>query len=212
MLATVKDPAHEMVLKSGHNAAKIGRYITKGRWKGFEIYTLTLEERATCPSSCRHWRSCFGNNMPQAQRFRHGPELESRIEHEIAELSKKHPRGFAVRLHVLGDFYSVPYVEMWARLLDEHPQFHAFGFSARWEYRSDPIAKALIDLVSKQWPRFAIRFSNAPVDELSTVSIEHPYQCPPDAIVCPQQLGKTASCSTCALCWQSMRRIAFVQH
>lgn len=210
--STVIPASAENVLKSGFNSAKIGTRISKGRWKNFQVYTLTLEERATCPTSCRHWRSCFGNNMQQAHRFRHGPELEAMIEREIAGLARKHPRGFAVRLHVLGDFYSVGYVEMWARLLDKHPQFHAFGFSARWEYRSDPIAKALIDLVSKRWVRFAIRFSNAPVDELATVSIEHPFQKPADAIICPQQLGKTASCSTCALCWQSKRRIAFIQH
>jgi hypothetical protein len=25
-------------------------------------------------------------------------------------------------------------------------------------------------------------------------------------------LGKTTACATCALCWQSKRRIAFIQH
>lgn len=210
--STVISPSSETVLKSGYNSAKIGTRIAKGRWKGFEVYTLTLEERATCPISCRHWRSCFGNGSQRAHRFEHGPELESVIESEVIELSRKHPRGFACRIHVLGDFYSVAYVELWARLLDQHPQLHAFGFSARWEYHSDPIAKALIDLVQQRWSRFAIRFSNAPIEQLATVSIEHPYQKPADAILCPQQLGKTASCSTCALCWQSTRRIAFIQH
>lgn len=212
MPSTVADPEHDQVLKSGHNSSKIGRLITKGKWKGFEVYTLTLEERATCPTSCKHWRSCFGNNMHHAQRFQHGLKLEQQIEREVAQLAKRHPRGFAIRLHVLGDFYSVQYVEMWARLIERHPQLHAFGFSARWEYRGDPIARALIDLTSKHWARFAIRFSNAPVEELATVSIEHPYQCPSDAIICPQQIGKTASCSTCALCWHTKKRIAFIQH
>lgn len=200
------------VLKSGHNSAKIGKRITKGRWAGFEIYTLTLEERATCPTTCKHWRSCYGNNMHFAQRFSHGDALETKIVHEIADLYRRHPGGFVVRLHVLGDFYSVRYVQLWSVLLDECPALHAFGFSARWDYQNDPIAKELIDLVQRRWDRFAIRFSNAPVDECSTVSIEHPFQKPADAIICPQQLGKTPSCSTCGLCWQTRRRIAFVQH
>ncbi len=210
--STVTDPLTENVLKSGFNSSKIGARIAKGKWKGFEIYTLTLEERATCPTSCRHWRSCFGNNMQRAHRFRHGTDLEAMIAREVAGLARKHPQGFAVRLHVLGDFYSVEYVNLWAELLERHPALHAFGFSARWDYQGDPIAKALVDLVGKRWSRFAIRFSNAPIDECATVSIEHPIQKPADAVICPQQLGKTAACATCALCWQSTKRIAFVQH
>lgn len=202
----------ERALKSGINSAKIGGLIRKGRWKNFPIYTLSIEERATCPMSCRHWRSCYGNNMPFAQRIQHGPALELMLEREVADLAKAHRRGFAIRLHNLGDFYSTAYVEMWSRLLTQHPQLHAFGFSARHDYHGDPIARALIDLVGKRWSRFAIRLSNAPLEACATVSIEHPYQRPPDAIICPAQLGKTESCSTCALCWQTTKRIAFIQH
>jgi hypothetical protein len=150
--------------------------------------------------------------MPQATRFEHGPDLEARLIEEVCALGRRHPGGFAVRLHILGDFNSVRYVELWEMLLEQVPQLHAFGFSARWDVNRDPIAAALVRLVLKQWDRFAIRFSNAPIDECSTVSIEHPYQKPTDAIVCPQQTGKTQACSTCALCWSSKKRIAFVTH
>lgn len=201
-----------LVLQSGANTAKIGRRIEKGKWKGFEVYTLTLEERATCPMSCRHWRSCYGNHMHLARRFGHGVALENHLRLEVASLARKHPDGFAIRLHNLGDFYSVSYVEMWRELLDRHRSFHAFGFSARHDYHGDPVAKALIDLIGKRWSRFAIRLSNAPIEHCSTISIEHPFQKPSDAIICPQQIGKTAACSTCALCWQSTKRIAFIQH
>lgn len=209
----VKDPGVDgMLFKAGFNSAKIGKRIEKGRWKGLPIYTLTLEERATCPASCKHWRSCYGNSMQFAGRLRHGDALETMIVYEIAGLARQHPAGFAVRLHILGDFYSVRYVQLWSILLDECPQLHAFGFSARWDCERDPVAMELVQLVRRRWDRFAIRFSNAPVDECSTVSIEHPFQKPDDAIICPQQLGQTAACSTCALCWQSRRRIAFLQH
>lgn len=200
------------VLKSGFNSSKIGRVVTKGRWKGFPIYTLTLEERATCPTSCRHWRSCFGNQMQHAHRLEHGDALEMRLVEEVIALGQKHRSGFAIRLHVLGDFYSVDYVRLWERLLDIVPQLHAFGFTARWDAKRDPIAAALVRLVLANWDRFAIRFSDAPIDECSTVSVETPLQAPPDAIVCPQQLGKTEACSTCGLCWQSKRPIAFITH
>lgn len=210
--STVAAPADRTrVLISGFNSPKTGRLITKGRWKGFPIYTLTLEERATCPTSCVHWRSCFGNQMHFAVRIRHGDDLHTKLQEEVCALAGEHPKGFAVRLHVLGDFYSVEYVDLWRLLLIAYPQLHVFGFTARWQ-RDDPIAVALIKLAMDRWDRFAMRFSNAPVDQCSTVSIEHPLQKPADAIVCPQQLGTTQACATCALCWQSKRRIAFVRH
>lgn len=199
------------LLIDGFNSRKIGGAITKGRWKGFPVFTLTLEERATCPTTCQLWRSCYGNQMHLARRHEHGSELEKRIAEEIATLSAKYPRGFAVRLHVLGDFYSVQYVERWRTLLDGYPALHVFGFSARWN-TSDPIAAALVRLTLDRWDRFAIRFSNAPVDECSTVTIEHPLQKPADAVICPQQLGKTATCGTCGLCWATTKRVAFLRH
>lgn len=200
------------VLVSGANHWKIGGEIRKGTWAGFPVYTLTLEERATCPVACRHWRSCYGNHMRWAKRVRHGAQLEERLGHELAILQSRHPAGFAVRLHVLGDFYSTDYVALWAGFLDRFPALHVFGFTARIDGIGDPIAHALVRLVMARWERFAIRFSNALIDECSTVTIEHPRQLPPDAVLCPQQVGKTESCSTCALCWQSRRRVAFLQH
>ena len=61
------------LLKSGHNSRKIGRQVTKGPCKGQPIYTLTLEERASCPRSCREWLGCYGNNMQAAERVVHAP-------------------------------------------------------------------------------------------------------------------------------------------
>lgn len=208
----VRDGRDRWVLKSGRSTAKIGGEVLKGKWKGFPIYTLTLEERATCPRSCRHWRSCYGGKMPLSERSQAGADLEWRLEREIAALELKHLGGFAVRLHQLGDFYSVEYVDFWRRMLDKHAALHVWGYTARFDGRNDPIATALILLITERWDRFAARFSNGPVEMRATVSIEHPYQKPPDAVICPEQVGKTEICSTCALCWQTTRRIAFIQH
>ena len=99
--------------------------------------------------------------------------------------------AFAVRLHALGDFYSVRYVELWRKLLARHPALHVWGYSARHD-KGDPIAAALASLARDAgWDRFAMRFSNAPSETRSTISVEHPYQVPPDAILCPEQVGKT---------------------
>jgi hypothetical protein len=206
-----------VVLKSGTGNWKIGGEILYGDWKGFPIYTLTLEERATCPRTCRHWRSCYGNKMRFAPRMQHGAELERRLEQEVASLADDHPRGFAVRLHILGDFYNVKYVELWRQLLERHPALHIWGYTARWHVENDPIAVALKAL-RKQHPhpgRFEMRFSNAPetMGVPSTISVETADEVPAGTILCPeQQEHKTESCSTCGLCWRSNARIAFRQH
>ena len=54
---------------------KVGQFVHKGEFKGYRIFTLTLEERATCPKSCNQWDVCYGNNMPFAHRLEHGAEL-----------------------------------------------------------------------------------------------------------------------------------------
>lgn len=210
---TVRRGRDRWALKQGENSAKIGGEILKGKWTGFPVYTLSLEERATCPRSCRHWRSCMGNKMNWADRVAAGPDLEWRLEREVALLDIDHPEGFAVRLHVLGDFYSTAYVALWAKLLERHAALNVWGYTARHD-RDDAIAAALVALARRRWDRFALRFSNAPANfaGCSTISVEHPYQVPADAILCPEQVGKTESCSTCGLCWQSKRRVAFIQH
>lgn len=213
---TIYDVEDEWVLKSGEWSAKIGARVTKGDWKGFPIYVLTLEERATCPATCRHWASCYGNHMPMARRWRHGARLEWRIEREVAALELKHPGGFVIRLHSLGDFYSVDYVRLWVRLMDRHTALRIFGYTARVDVYDDPIAREIAQVVGRYWPRFAVRFSNAPIERVSTISIESPVSKPADTFVCPAQWTpsgkKTASCATCALCWSTTRRVAFLHH
>lgn len=208
----IVDVRDHRVLKSGVNSRKIGGVMIKGKWSGFPIYTLTLEERATCPRTCAHWRTCYGNKMQLAERLTPGSDLEWRLEREVAALAHRHRRGFAIRLHNLGDFYSVAYVAMWRSLLEQYDALHCFGFSAR-SNPDDPIGAALHALVRENWERFAIRVSDGePSDGPCTISIRSPKYKPSDAIICPEQMGQTESCSTCALCWQTQRRIAFIQH
>ena len=103
------------------------------------------------------------------------------------------------------------YVELWRTLLERHEGLHVFGYTARMD---DAIADALRSLARDVgWSRFAMRFSNGPIPLRSTVTIESVRQKPADALVCPEQIGQNGkSCSTCALCWQTEKRVAFLQH
>jgi hypothetical protein len=197
------------LFKRGHNSRKIGDVVQKGKWRGLPIFTLTLEERATCPRSCTIWHGCYGNNMNWAERIAHGPALEARITVELAQLARRNPAGFVVRLHILGDFYSLDYVRVWAEALDSHPGLRVFGFTAR-DPHSCPIGAALLALSSAQWDRFALRFSGADLFDRTAEVIDVGEETA--AIVCPAQRGLTDCCATCALCWQSRRPIAFQRH
>jgi hypothetical protein len=123
----IEASASPRLLVSGANQRKLGDRVVKGAWRGFPIYSLTLEERASCPSSCHNWRSCYGNAMHYARRHRHGAALEQRLAEELRILALRHSGGFVVRLHLLGDFYAERYVERWRDWLFEYPALHAFG-------------------------------------------------------------------------------------
>lgn len=196
------------ILVDGVNSRKIGRVVTKGRWRGFPISTLTLEERKTCPRSCTEWRSCFGNNMNWARRVSTGAGFEQRLWAELEAKQARHSRGFVIRLHVLGDFFSTDYVEFWAAAFEEFPALRVFGYTAR-----DPasaIGVALRELMGAEPERFRMRFSglDAPTD--GSVVIERGAATP--HVVCPAQTGGTDCCATCAFCWQSDRTVAFWRH
>lgn len=201
--------AHEVqrVLKTGHQSRKIGKTVMKGHRKGWPIFTLTLEERATCPRTCAVYGECYGNNMQAAERIVAGLDLEEALWNELAALQREHPGGFMVRLHVLGDFYSEGYVSLWRAALDRFPALHVFGFTARLP--GTPIGDALWQVAGEQWERFAVRFSGlAGREKASRVGDETD----PDAILCPAQTGAADCCATCALCWASPRSIRFARH
>lgn len=195
------------VLKSGDNQRKLGKIITKGRWKGFPVFSLTLEERATCPTTCLQWRSCYGNNSGHAKRYEHGSDLERQLWKELYFLQQKYPGGFVVRAHLLGDFYSVSYVDLWRAALDHFPAMCVFGYTA-WTCDT-AIGQAVAKIRNSHWDRFAVRTSGA---RRGLRTIVFQARAPKGVIPCPAQEGRTASCSTCGLCWQTKRPIGFKAH
>lgn len=201
-----------MLLKSGRHQRKIGDRIIKGAWKGFPVYTLTLQERTTCPNDCAQYRNCMGNKMPHSRRLIHGKALEWRLEIELSVLQDKHPGGFAVRLHILGDFYSVEYLGLWERWLKLFPALHVWGYTA-WQ-ASTPIGAAVAALRDRLWERFAVRTSNARSGPRTVVIPHRPSGPVTDegAIICPAETGQSANCGSCGLCWHTKKPIAFIQH
>lgn len=131
----------DRILKEGINQRKLGSHVAKGAWRGMPIYTLTLEERATCPRSCEHWRDCYGNHMHHPKRQRPSEAMIEQLGAELEVLAIRFPAGFVVRLHILGDFYSTDYVRQWAEWMETLSMLHVFGYTARDP--KEPIGRGL---------------------------------------------------------------------
>lgn len=218
-------------LVSGENSLKCGKRVEKGPWAGMPVFTLTLEERATCPRSCHHWRGCYGNGMPLARRndaFHEDfiPALKAEVISLVREVCATNPlkpgyvpaKGVVIRLHVLGDFFSPAYVKMWGRLLKFLPELHVFGYTARHldaGNTQDYLIASEIQTLNERYPdRWAIRTSHTEPGAGRTIVVRATPR-DPDVILCPEQAGQTKSCSTCALCWNRNawdKTVAFLEH
>lgn len=205
--------ANERIFKSVSANDKMGKgkkIITRGTWKGLPLYSLTLEERETCPSDCIRWKECFGNGMPFAHRFEGGPSLHSEIMKGVARLNKKHIQGFAIRLHVLGDFYSVEYVNVWRCALDWFKGLHLYGYTAR---DKGEIGDAIEQLNLDYSGRCAIRFSrNQAYDPTSPGRAYAGDETVKNGFICPEMTGKVNSCLDCGLCWDVKKTVIFPDH
>lgn len=199
------------ILQPASTNRKLGagkRFIERGRWRGMPLYQIVLEERATCPRSCNQWDNCYGNNMYLAKRVDHRlwGEFKKALSTEVAALSAAHTGGFVVRLHVLGDFFSTAYVRLWKDLLAAHPELRLFGYTHRYPEHKDGIGAAIAALNDPD--RCWIRFSDRGGEMSANLGAARGA----DDIQCPQEVGKTASCLTCGLCWQTTRPIGFLEH
>lgn len=206
-------PASDNMLKPGTNNAKLGGIVTAKKWQGMVMYSLTLEERATCPTSCQQWTNCYGNNMPFAHRFSHeDPDFLSKLDTQLGKLAKKHQQGFVVRLHVLGDFYNDVYVKWWGAMMAKYPNLNVFGYTHRDRFSSEGMH---IDIFNQNFPdRWQVRFSDdLSVDLSAHVIDKDTLAIKGKQIICPEQTGAAKSCADCGLCWSaSNRQILFVEH
>lgn len=95
---------------------------------------------------------------------------------------------------------------------DRFRGLNVYGYTA-WP-PDTPIGDAIARLAAKRWDRFAVRTSNgdAAARTTRTTYIPDASGIIDGGIVCPAQTGKTECCATCALCWQTERRIVFLAH
>ena len=153
--------------------------------------------------------------MPFATRYSANDALETTIGNELEILNRKHKNGFLVRLHILGDFYSVDYVKKWAMWLNRFPNLFVYGYSERKS--NTPIGRALKIVRKTYGPRFMVRTSgDFKSRTMTALSYDDPRAikqiATKQAFICPVQTGKTDNCGTCGLCWTAQKNVVFMTH
>lgn len=202
------------LLISGRNNRKLGETIIKGRFAGYQLFGLSLEERATCSKACDARAFCYGNTMQMARRHRIAdPEMFYLIlEDELQENLAGQEHGLMVRLHVLGDFPDVEYVGFWADMLASQERLACYGYT---HWTDGEIAKAIAGVKDTYPDRFRIRWSSkAPRPDGATVVDFVPEKSRiAQGIVCPAQTDATACCASCGTCWEKTGdTIVFIKH
>lgn len=210
----VDDNFDGRLLVSGRNNRKLGETVAKGKFKGYALYGLSLEERATCPSDCAARAFCYGNGMQMARRHRIRDLglFEVFLEDEIRTILADHA-GLLVRLHVLGDFPSIEYAAMWADLLDEYERLACYGYTA-WDM-PHPAAAAIGGMKQRFGERFRIRWSRGGPDGTTIIDRAPEGARVKEGLVCPAQTDATACCASCGLCWEGAAKkdtIVFIKH
>lgn len=199
-------------LKPGRHVEKVGSVVSKGFWKGAQIYVLTLEERRTCSTTCKMYEHCYGNNMPKAKRLKHGLDLTEAIEAQLKKMDQKGKRKrlVVIRLHILGDFYSPEYVKFWEFMLVMYDWLRIFGYTA-WPAESDIGKEVLRVRAGPLGHRFMIRTSGYGY-QLAAFVRKKNEPIPEGAFQCPEQTKKTKECGTCGACWSTLKNVVFIQH
>jgi hypothetical protein len=206
---SIKSPSDYTLLKKGSSNAKLGYKVSSKKWNGSRLYSLTLVERETCPRTCHHWDDCYGNNMPFAHRFS-TDGLMPKLRQEVETLLQKHKDGITIRLHVLGDFYSVDYVRFWESMLLGESKLTLFGYTAH--PRNSEIGKAIWLMNIRFSERCVIRYShNAESNMLGEwYAAEESFE--GRSFDCPEQLDKVKDCASCGLCWTTQKTVRFASH
>jgi hypothetical protein len=136
------------------------------------------------------------------------------LEHALA-LEIERPAVKVVRIHTSGDFPTVSYVAMWARLALTFPAVKFYAYTRSWTRPGLKRALESFDALPNVtlWASHDPTMAPAPAD-WRIARIVGDWAHAPGEAHCPEQTGKRASCTDCGLCWTARpkARLAFLVH
>lgn len=179
--------------------------ISRGNLKLGILPSFSLPVITTCPGKtpfCE--RFCFGLhgnfkllNVKEANDRRLDATLRPDfVDTIIKEIRKVNPPAF--RLHVVGDFYSVEYIEKWIDIALELEVVIFFGSTRSW--RCEFLSKTL-----KSFRDLKNVYIKASVDLSDPLGVPNcgwrTWSVEGEGIPCPHDAGLVANCTACRRCW-----------
>jgi len=114
----------------------------------------------------------------------------------VGEIRKSKAPAF--RLHVIGDFYSVEYVEKWIEIATELTEVAFFGSTRSW--RCEFLSKVMKKF--RDLPNVFIKASVDATDNLDPFSCGwRVWSVEGVGLPCPHDYGLVESCAACKRCW-----------
>jgi len=111
------------------------------------------------------------------------------------QISRRHAEAF--RLHVVGDFFCVPYIEKWMEIAHRLPDVKFFGSTRSWRVAELRSAMRTFRDMPNVYIKASIdpSHSDNPDDNWGVWSIEG------KGYPCPHDFGLVENCTQCGRCW-----------
>ncbi len=192
----------------GEAKVKVKEPAQVSRWnsKVGVLPSFSLPVLQTCPGKtefCR--RLCYGlrgrfTHQKMREIYQNNLKASKQagfVERIVREISKSKTEAF--RLHVVGDFYSVEYLEKWIEIANRLPNVKFFGSTRSW--RVPELRKTLERFrdLPNVYLRASIDFTHLdrPTCSWGVWSIEG------EGDPCLHDYGLVKNCTACKKCWQT---------
>jgi hypothetical protein len=212
-------PGISQILAPATNNPKLSRPSqprwVAGRWRGMWMFTVYLEELATCLSNAcppEVKRLCFAHWVPFAVRWTWCPTFFPALDYNLEEAQHEFREGFTVDLHSSGDFPDLEYLEDWIERLDRFPALHLWGNTAH--RRESEIGWEIDCLNRTMRDRVAIHFSGESGDMSSRIlGVTIEPAAATGLFMCPaNERHPKANCANCAFCVDSTDAFVRLPH
>ncbi|MBA7690173.1 hypothetical protein ES703_98697 [subsurface metagenome] len=179
--------------------------ISRGNLKLGRLPSFSLPVMTTCPGKTPFCdRYCYGlkgmftlPQIKQKNEMRLEASEKSDFVPTIVEEIRK-TRTPAFRLHVIGDFYSVKYIEKWIQIATILDDVIFFGSTRSW--RCDFLALTLKEF--RDLPNVYMKASIDATDDLDPFSCGwRVWSIEGEGLPCPHDFQLVEDCARCGRCW-----------
>ena len=166
--------------------------------------TCSLEARTTCYPDCYYRKHCEDRFLEVRKNARDNffafLENPERVEEELNKYFSAitAPRFF--RIHVGGDFFSPCYLNMWIRIIKNHPNTNFLAFTKQFDVLTQVLRSGIevpknFSLVLSAWPGVKLPLYLTSCFPIAWMQDGTEDRIPDDAVECD---GK---CDECGKCW-----------